>query len=222
VNVYFASDLKNYKVQSNLQKKRKEGISNFLACPAVRDGLSNVFGFRTPVDLSFEFSLEGIHGSYDVPISRKPPLENSNIFNLQLSTFFFAEDTLSMKVTSPYFEKASYLSSGVFIGGVFDIGNWFRPLQAEIITHAESGDIQFYANEPLFYAEFQNTEPVVLKRFQMTELLESLSFELINSPFQAPENFQGSLKSRYEAFKRSGYRAAILEEIQANLLPAEG
>jgi len=222
MDVYVASVLKDFKVYSSLQEKRKGGVENFLSCPAVRDGLHNVYAFHPPRDISLDFSLEKIQGSLDVPFTRKPPLENSNIFNLQFDSFFFSESPLTMKITSPYFGKVSYLSKGMFIGGVFDIGRWFRPIQAEIITHSESDSIQFYADEALFYAEFRDKEPVSIKRFYVTELLEVLVGVLVKSPFQTPEKFQGSLDSRYKAFERSDYRAAILEEIQANLLPAEG
>jgi hypothetical protein len=123
-----------------------------------------------------------------------------------------------MKITAPYFHFAKYQEKGTFIGGVFDIGRWYRPVEAEIITWEEKGVINFQGGEPMFYAEFLTDEKVTLIEYRHTELLEYLSNALINSPFQNLKNLQGTLDSRYEAFDRSDYKEAILEEIKANLV----
>ena len=223
--VYWSSDLDfGINCLSDLQKKRTSNNQvNFLTCPAVKNSWKNVWMFGAKKDLFVEYNLDNVvvEGFKDAP-NRKPHLKNTNIFNLRKSSIFFSEKSLKAKVTAPYFHNVAYQKEGTFIGGVYDIGRWARPINAEIITWGEVGAIKFNGGEPLFYVEFLTDEKIELVRFKHSPLISQLSASLINSPFQTPKNFQGSLDSRYEAFDRSNYRAAILEEIQANLLPAEG
>jgi hypothetical protein len=108
------------------------------------------------------------------------------------------------------------MRQGTFVGGIYDIGKWFRSIEAEIITFKEKGKITFTKNEPLFYVKFSTEDSINLMRFSSTPTLLSLSNNLTISPFS--DKPQGSLESRYEAFERSNYREAILEEIKANLV----
>jgi hypothetical protein len=222
--VYWSSDLDFGKnCLSDLQEKRTSNSNpaNFLSCPAVRSSWQNVWMFGSDNDLVVEYDVDSAKelNSSPIDMSREPHLDGTNIFNLLRTSHFFSEEPLKIKITAPYFHNVKYQKYGTFIGGVFDIGRWYRSVNAEIITWAESGTIRFQGGDPMFYAEFLTEEKVTLVRYKHTDLLGYLSSALVNSPFQTPKNFQGTLDSRYEAFDRSDYRAAILEEIQANILP---
>jgi hypothetical protein len=221
--VYWSSDLDFGKnCLSDLQNKRTSNSNpaNFLSCPAVRSSWQNVWMFGLDNDLVVEYDINTAKelNCSPVDMSREPHLEGTNIFNLLKVSYFFSEEPLRMKVTAPYFHNVKYQKHGTFIGGIFDIGRWYRAVHPEIMTWQESGTIKFQSGEPIFYAEFLTEEKVKIVRYQHTELLGYLSSALVNSPFQTPKNFQGSLNSRYEAFDRSDYRIAILNEIQDNLL----
>lgn len=220
--VYFGTDYKKNKVFNDLQSKRttNDNPANFLSCPAVKDGLHNVYSFSMLVSTIVNYDIESISSTNNVVVSqeRKPHVIGSNIFRIEKSSYFFSEEPLKIKVTAPYFNKVNYQSEGTFIGGVFDIGRWFRPIQSEIITWQEKGQINFEENEPLFYVEFLTGQSVELQRFRVTPIVEFLASGLVNSPLQNKENMQGTLESRYEAFERSDYRLGILEEIKANLV----
>jgi len=222
MRVFYSTDYKVEKVLSDLQERRtiNNNPANFLACPAVRDGWHNVFMFSLLDFSSVVYDLNSIHATNNLIVSknREPHLEGGNIFRIEGSSYFFAEAPLKMKVTAPYFHNVSYQSEGTFIGGVFDIGRWFRPIESEIITWKEQGVIEFKENEPLFYVEFLVEETVSLERFRLTPTIKFLAEGLINSPFQEKNNFQGSLESRYKAFEESDYRLGLLEEIKANLV----
>jgi len=225
--VYWSSDLdfgKNCLVDLQSKRTSNSNPANFLSCPAVRSSWQNVWMFGADNDSILEYDLDSAKelNSNPVIMTREPHLEGTNIFDLLKVSYFFSESPLRMKVTAPYFHDVKYQKYGTFIGGVFDIGRWYRPVNAEIITWDESGTVKFRGGDPMFYAEFLTAEKITLVRHRHTEMLEYLSQALVNSPFQTPKNFQGTLDSRYEAFDRSDYQAAILEEIQANLLPAEG
>jgi hypothetical protein len=220
--VYYSTDYKVAKVLNDLQDRRtiNNNPANFLACPAVRDGWHNVFMFSLLDFSSVVYDSNSIHATNNLIVSqnREPHLVGSNIFRIEGSSYFFAETSLKIKVTAPYFHNVSYQSEGTFIGGVFDIGRWFRPIESEIITWQQKGIIEFSKNEPLFYVEFLTDETVSLERFRLTPTIDFLSSSLINSPFQNKENLQGSLESRYQAFEQSEFRLGLLGEIKANLV----
>jgi hypothetical protein len=224
--IYWSSNLdfgKNCLIDLQNKRTSNSNQTNFMSCPAVRSSWQNVWMFGADNDVTVEHSLDGVESSNNVIThDREPHIQGTDIFNLWKPSYFFSESPLKMKVTAPYFHDVKYQKYGTFIGGVFDIGRWYRPVHTEIITWKESGTVKFRGGDPLFYAEFLTEEKITLIRYRHTELLDYLSSGLINSPFQRRKNFQGSLDSRYKAFDRSNYRAAILEEIQANLLPAEG
>jgi hypothetical protein len=220
--VYYSSKYKVTKVLSDLQRKRttNNNPANFLSCPAVRDSWHNVFMFSLLEFASIAYEPNSITSNNNVVATQKrePHLLKTNIFKIESPSYFFAESPLKIKVTAPYFHNVSYQSKGTFIGGIFDIGRWFRPIESEIITWQEKGTIEFKEDEPLFYVEFLTDETVFLERFNLTPTLQFLAEGLVNSPFQNKENLQGSLETRYKAFEESDYRLGILDEIKANLV----
>jgi len=223
--VYYATNAQASSIWKELQSKRTSNSNpmNFLGCPAVRDGWHNTYAFTLKEKRQVLYKRSGAIDLQQKPISseREPHLEQTNIFNLQMPHYFFSEVPLKIKVTAPHFHKVSYLEHGTFIGGVFDIGQWFRPVESEIITWAEEGEITFKKDEPLFYSQFLTDLPVRLKRFTMNPMIEHLANGLINSPLQNKENLQGSLQSRYDAFNKSDFRLGLINEIKEALVPEE-
>jgi hypothetical protein len=223
--VYYATDYEITKVYSDLQQRRTSNSNplNLLSCPAIRDSWHNVFMLAPKQTSEVTYVRDFISRTNSLPISqkRKPHLSETNIFNLESSSYFFAEEPLKVKVTAPYFHNVEYQKRGTFIGGVFDIGQWFRPVESEIITWDEKGEITFIEGQPLFYVEFLTDEPITLKQFICNPIIEHLASALVNSPFQNMENLQGSLESRYEVFRDSEFRLGLIEEIKASLVSKE-
>jgi hypothetical protein len=220
--IYYSSNyvLKNVYKSLQTQRTSNDNPSNLLACPAIRDSWHNVFMLELKESFTVNHALDYVKRSNNSKITRNrsPHLEGTNIFNLCSASYFFCEEPLKMKVTAPYFHKADFQKEATFIGGVFDIGKWFRPVQSEIITWKENGEVVFKKEQPLFYVEFLTEEPVELIEFKLTPIIAFLANSLVESPFQNKENMQGSLHSRYEAFEGSDYRLGVIEEIKANLV----
>ncbi len=223
--VYYATDYEMKKVYSDLQERRttNDNPANFLSCPAVRDSWHNVFMFSPKKTSEVTYVRDLVLRTEDLPVSqgRKPHLAGTNIFNLDSPSYFFAEESLKIKVTAPYFHNVDYQKKGTFIGGIFDIGRWFRPIESEIITWDEKGEITFTEGQPLFYVEFLTDLTVTPKRFVANPIIQHLASTLVNSPFQNVENLQGTLESRYQAFEKSSYRKGLLGEIR-DALVSEG
>jgi len=217
--VYCGTSLKVEKAYKQLQEKRTSNANpaNLLSCPAVRDGWHNVFMFSIKSSFSVKHVTDFVERSDEGQVTRGrlPHFEDTNIFNIIEPTYLFAEIPLKIKVTAPYFHKVEFQKEATFVGGKFDIGRWFRPIEAEIITWAKSGEVQFNEGEPLFYVEFLTDLPIEIKHFVVNPIIEHLSSGLVNSPFQNSDGLQGSLESRYQAFENSDYRRGLLEEIKA-------
>ena len=189
-------------------------------CPAVRDTFNNVFMLTLNKEIKVEYNLYSATAMSEgyVTKERPPQFEETNIFNLITPFVFFSDTPVKMKVTAPYFHKTNYQKDATFVSGIFDIGKWFRPVQAEIITWQTSGEILFKNDEPLCYVEFLTDKKINLAEFNTSDALLAMSSNLVTSPYQKPENFQGSLESRYNGFVESDYGSLILNEIKANLV----
>jgi len=224
MKIYYCTQMgfvKNVFADYTSKKVNVESTANMLLCPAVRDALKNTWavGSNKSFEVNYDSDLvPSYKGIDDLVVTRKPSFEKTNIFNIRLSSYFFSQESVMAKVTAPYFHKVEYQKNGTFVGGKYDIGKWLRPIEAEIMTWDEKGIINFVENQPVYYIEFLTEEKIDLIPFELTETLVVLSEGLINSPLQTKENLQGSLNSRYEAFERSSYKEAILEEIKGNLV----
>jgi hypothetical protein len=212
--VYYSTDFEVKKVYSDLQKRRtNENAHNFLSCPAVRDGWHNVFMFSLKETSKVIYDHNSISRTNGFPVwqPRKPQLNKTNIFNLQAQSYLFCEEPLKIKLTSPYFHEVSYQSEGTFVGGIFDIGRWFRAIECEIITWKEKGEITFTKDQPLFYVEFLTDLPITLQMFDLNPLIKHFSDMLT---LTNPRNIQGSLDDRYQGFENSDIRKALINEIR--------
>lgn len=240
VNVYWApfvsgenpdwnmlySDPEN--IFDNLKKQSNPGIKldSFLACPAVSDKLKKVFVLKNTLDSTFNFdefqnitSLNKDSSYVNLYKIRKPTLKNTNTLVYKMQWIFFADEPVVADFTSPYFHKPKYLNYGSVIPGKMDIGKWFRPYNAEIITWEKDGLISFEENEPLAYVSFNTDKNIKLIRFNMNEKLMKYAESCMNSPSNYGRNLP--LIKRYERFKNSRMNEIILKEIKNNALEGQ-
>jgi hypothetical protein len=148
--------------------------------------------------------------------SRDNSINDGPIYQTGVSYLFFADEPLSVSFTPAYFHKPGFTKYASIIPGEFDIGQWFRPYAFEFQTWNKSGQIVLEEDEPLFYAEFKTNRPIVLHRFNHTEILERYSLACIEttSLFGRGQNLQ----SRYNRFRSVGLKEKIMTEIQKNLV----
>lgn len=225
--IYWSSPLLLKNVYKDLVNKsvNRDTQVNITSCPAVKAGTKNLFMMCTFQDEQFKYDVNdsvvrGLNGTRDILIERKPHFEKSIIFDLGWEIYFFSEESVLMKATAPWFHKASFQANGVTIGGEYDIGKWFRPLQLDVICWNEKGTIEFKAGEPLYYIQINTDRPIILKQFNLTLELHLLASNLVFDPARRNDKLFGGLEKRYKLFENSQYRQEIIKEIKANLLPA--
>jgi hypothetical protein len=119
-------------------------------------------------------------------------------------------------LTGPYLHNVEYMKSGFLTSGQFDIGQWFRTLNAEIQLYGQEGEIKFKKGEPLLYVKFLTDKKINLHRFMLTEEIDTFSRKSITA-----KHFFGlkmSLQESYNLFNRTRTRDILLKKIKENLI----
>jgi hypothetical protein len=214
--------LDNFILDKNIKSKK----NTFFACPAVREKLGKTLEFRCPINSKYLYDFSNSDNGFypenntelfiGYKITKPASLNNKPLIEFNLSYFLFSEESLQANFTSPYFSKPQYMTNGITVPGSFDIGQWFRPYNLEIMLWENVGNFEFKEDEPLFYVEFLTDRPIVLKRFVTTAKLMDYATACSTSPFKIERNVP--LISRYKRFKSARMNDLVLNEIKKNLI----
>jgi hypothetical protein len=209
---------------SNLMSNRARANSSYFVCPAVSPKFKRTLIFNFPINTSYHFvndedgfNIKALTENYIyIEKIRDSSVNFGPTLLLGLHYIFFAEESLITTFSPPMFSKPKHTKHGAIVPGEFDIGQWFRPFNAEIQTWENSSELHFEENEPLFYVEFKTNRKIELKRFTMDKQLISLSSATVSS-----KNLLGqfrSLNQKYNDFKNIGMREKVLTQIKKNLI----
>ena len=200
---------------------------SFIKCPALQNLAKNTYVFNFPIDSSYSYNAQSNlqHQIEVLPTSkhfvalsvpRDQTMTTGPSIEMSLRLHMFAEEPLEVMLTGPYLHKAEYMKSGFLTSGQFDIGQWFRTLNAEIQLYGQEGEITFKKGEPLLYVKFLTDKKINLKRFMLTEELDTYSRKTINAKHVF--GYRMSLNDSYNIFNRSRTRDIILKKIKENLI----
>lgn len=217
-----------YHEPTNLFDELKQDVSpglktnNFLLCPSVGNKFKNTFVFRNTLHSRFNFDkddninvLNKENNYVKMTSLRKSTIKNTSMLNYNMQWIFFSEEPVVADFTPPYFHEPKYMKYGAIVPGEMNIGLWFRPYNAEIITWREEGEIEFLENEPLMYVKFNTDKKINLIKFNMNNKLNSYANACVNSTVAYGQNIP--LIKRYERFKKSKLNELILNEIRGTL-----
>lgn len=200
---------------------------SFIKCPAFQNLAKNTYAFNFPIDSSYYYKA---HSSHIDTIEVKPTSEHFVELNvprdqtmtlgpsieMSLKLHMFAEEPLDVMVTGPYLHKTEYMKSGFLTSGQFDIGQWFRTLNAEVQLYGREGEIHFKQGEPLLYVKFLTDKKINLKRFVLTEELASYSKQTVNAKHVF--GYKMPLKESYNIFNKTRTRDIVLKKIKENII----
>ena len=205
---------------SSLKKKKEKRFKEqgFFSCPSFKDLTSNTYIFSSTSDNMYKLDipngrLEFTDTSVEASSVRPPSIENCFLFKLSLSWIFFSEESLVMEITPAYFSETSHTEFGAIVPGAFDIGRWFRPINAEFQLWDGVDAFSLPKEEPIFYAKFNTNKKVVFKKFQMNEELENIKKEHIDSRIAMKPFLQ--LEERYDSFDKETLSFKIIETISS-------
>jgi hypothetical protein len=200
---------------------------SFIKCPAFQNLAKNMYAFKFPIDSSYKYKAHSnlvdeieITPTSKHYVSMFVPRDQTMTYGpnaeLALRLHMFAEEPLEVMLTGPYLENVEYMKYGFLTSGQFDIGQWFRTLNAEIQFKGNEGEIHFKKGEPLFYIKFLTDKKINLKRFELTAELDTYSRKCITS-----RNIFGkrqTLLEKYDIFNKSKTREIVLKKIKENLI----
>jgi hypothetical protein len=129
--------------------------------------------------------------------------------------FFTEDDSLNMKLTSPYFSNSNHMRYGSIVPGQLDIGKWFRNITLEYNLWEGVDNFFIDKGEHLAYIEFDTNKKVELVRFKLNTELKTYLESTSSSSNWEP---MVSIQERYERFKRTRMKDLVMKEIKANLL----
>ena len=204
----------------------KDEFANFMNCPAVSEKLKRTYVIKNVAETEIEVFIND-DGYPDIRyintrntntpayMPHAPTLRNQYLVEYQMAFGLFAEESLEVSMTSPFFHKAEHLKYGAIVPGQFDIGRWYRPLMAEFNLWSDNSKLHVPEGDPLMYWEFHTDKEIVLKRYSMTPKLFNIATTLIN--FKILRKWS-KLLPRYQYFKESSMREIVLKEIKNNLI----
>jgi hypothetical protein len=220
-----------YPLKKDLNDKAELG-AGIKICPAVKDGINNVFVLSTAIDDDFEIPIdiikemvEGEQFDKFIPIdganlglrlSRPPEYVDSYNYTYNLGWMFFADEPVDMRFTSPWFPPSSPLEGASLPPGQFDIGRWYRSINLEYVTPQDSTRFSLKAGDAIAYLEFMTDKKIIFKRYVSSDRLTALSKEFSSS--SARFGFYKKLSERYTIAKRSKMTELVLAEIKKNLV----
>lgn len=205
----------------------KDGEDSFIKCPAFQNLAKNIYAFNFPIDSSYKYKAHSnneneieITGTTKNYVSMFAPRDQTMSYGpnaeLALRLHMFAEEPLEVMITGPYLETVEYMKSGFLTSGQFDIGQWFRTINAEIQLKGNEGEIHFKKGEPLLYIKFLTDKKINLKRFELTPELDTYSRKCINS--RSIFGNKQTLLEKYDIFNKTRTRDIVLKKIKENLI----
>jgi hypothetical protein len=208
----------------HLKNKDKSSKNHFFQCPATSLKIKKTLAFKSPMTFGYDYDFSGDSKTLEpnsstgiqMNVIRDKMLSNGPNFKLSMGYLMFADESLDVSFTSPFFHKATYMENCSAVPGNFNIGEWFRPYSLEVQSWSDKGSINFVEGEPMFYVEFKTNRPIIVKRYQQNQLLQKYADANMGSTqLFGPGQ---SLRSRYERFRSIGMREKVLTEINKNLI----
>lgn len=211
--------INNY-LTRNVNKNRNKDVNNraYMSCTAFQRITNNLFVIENPMSSSYLFdnTIESTSkNSLSVMIKREPQLNNQILFEYDYPIIFFAEESLEIQYTPPYFLQAPHLQYGAVTPGQYNIGKWFRPIQTEINLWDDIKEFKIKENEPLAFVNFLTDKKINFKLFHMSpELAKIMTVCATASTWET----NIPLRKRYKRFHESKMLQKTLQLIKQNLV----
>jgi hypothetical protein len=204
-----------------LPRRNKESIrDNWFGCHAFLASVKNTFILRVPFSVAFALDdglgivpigrLEENHKFVDV---KEKSVKNAYTFAVRGNWIFWSEEPIVMTTSPAYYHKPVF--DGYYVGGSFDIGKWFRPVEGAIQLNETVNTVDLKRNDPIAYVKFDTVEQVELKRFYMTKEIEEIAWGCIKYKHYESRR---SLTFMYDKFKKRNLSKVITRLIKENVV----
>jgi len=142
-------------------------------------------------------------------------LDKNIMFEYEPKWIFFAEESVDMVTSAPYFNHAPHMQYGVMVPGKLDISKWFRVINIQFNLWQGVDEFIINKDEPLFYANFITNKKIELVRFEMNDYLIKHARMIASSGEWEP---RVPLVERFNRFRLSKTKDLILKEIKKQVI----
>lgn len=203
-------------LSKNIDKESKE---TFFQCPSFKDLASETFIIKNPLDIDIKINngevFETTKNRLNCAVLHSPSIKNNILVQPQIHYIFFAEESVEIDITPPFFHNVGYSQQAATVPGSMDIGSWFRQVSIEMNVWEDSGALSIKENEPVAYIRFNTKKKINFKRFTMNKNLFDIAQSCSTSSNWEPKV---SLLKRYKRFKDAKIQDLVLREIRKNLV----
>jgi hypothetical protein len=203
------------------RRNKEANGDNWFQCHAFQGSVKNTFILRLPFEIAFgldsDLGIFSISKEYENNLEfvkmKQPSVIDAHTFAARGNWIFWSEEPLIMTTSPAYYHKPIF--DGYYVGGAFDIGKWFRPVEGAIQLNKGINTAHIRRNDPIAYIKFDTEEPVQFKRFYMSKELEELSWGCVEYKYHDPHR---PLSYLYDKFTNKGLPKIITKEIKRNLV----
>lgn len=216
------------KIYTDFARKANKG-NELVKCPAFKENAPQVFSLKSNIDDTHYFrdnqlaesqnlSNAVLNTTGQIALSVKRPSSIENYVNVEynMGWNFISEESLPMKLTSPYFPATSPVDNAKMAFGQFDIGQWFRPINLDYYIPLDAKKFEVNTDDDLAFIEFMTEKKIILKRFVFTDNAKALISEFVNIHTNIHKGL--SLTKRYKMAKQADMKSLVLSEIKKNLV----
>ena len=217
---------------SSLRSLKSDAKTNLFICPAMKDGLKNVFSLNSALNDTHDLPKEYLQSTNTLEITtpesiitggkvsllraRKSSLNGYSNLVYNMKWLFFSEEPVIAKITAPYVLSTRPAEGVIFASGQFDIGQWPRAISLDYHIPLETEKFIVKEDDPLFYIEIETNKNIIFKRSNMSSRLNHLCAESSLSPSRY--GMFKSLKERYEMATKANVRQQVITEMKKNLI----
>jgi len=204
-----------------VDKRNKENNGdNWYQCHAFLSSIKNTFVLKLPFNVTFGidsdlgvFPIDGDTENMNFVSRKQPSVVNAETFAIRGNWIFWSEEPLIMTSSPAYYHPPVF--EGHYVGGSFDIGKWFRPIEGACQLNPNVNTVSVKRNDPLAYVKFHTDEPIKFKRFYLNSEIEELSRGCVNYKRHEPHK---SLPYLYSKFTDKGLNKVVTTAIKRNVV----
>lgn len=198
-------------------------------CPVVMNHLYNTFVVKSPITLRLEHDKGRFRTlDYDQEFFDKNVLirdRGSKLLSLGIGccVFFTEEKSLDMEIRSADYGLGDFACHTSVLGGVIDIGNYFRFLDLAFFMNTDR--LYINSGESLYYVKFHTKKKVRLVKFHLTDEINNLHEEFLTGRHKITHDLnlktnivKNKMDEFYFYFNRSKYKSLIINKIKRNLM----
>jgi hypothetical protein len=197
--------------------------NRLLNCPSVINGVRNTFAISSAIDVKIAWDGKSVttpgrtQKFFDRLILVRDINSGFLSINFNKLIIFTEEPSLLIKQKTAVYTGNDFTKKIGIIEGMFDIGQWFRPIDVAIYFK-EPGVVNIDSDDIMYYLEFFTEKKIVFKKFMHTPVLNNIMESTVSVRNEKSFPLKTYLKDIYLLFNKSKIKNKILKEIKNNLL----